>query len=321
MIPKYIRVKDSINSDITNNKYPIGSNLPTEIELAKIYDVSRSTIRQALELLCEQGIISKHWGSGNVVRAKKENTKDKTVMILLPDTKSSESQRFISDITSTLAKNGYQLEVHETGNSFQRERQLLLSLLNDVYGGLIISIAHSNTPSPNADLLQLLLKRLLPIIFVRNAPANIYNPCVVRYDSYDKGYQMARSLINAGNKKLGGIFINDDASSLLSFSGFIDAIRDANLEIVDNCFLFCNSSDPVGINSRSTTTINRFLKKAYDSVSAVYIDDDRLSSEGMYPLYNCALTPSKSIGKECANAIVAIKKNGNFKPITIPYKN
>ena len=319
MIPKYIKIKDNINLDITKNIYPIGSKLPTEVELAKQYNVSRSTIRQALDLLCEQGIISKHWGSGNTVMSKKENTKEKTVMVIVLDSKSPMASNLVSDLTSLLAKNNLQLETHETHNSFQTERTLLKALLTDVYGGLIIQMAHSSFPSPNTDILQLLLKRLVPVVFINSAPAGIYNPNIVKLDFYGKGYQIARSLINSGHKKLGGIFVYDDASSVECFSGFTDALRDANLDLMDEYYMWCSAHDPIGINSRSTTTINRFLKKAYDFVSAVYVDDDRLSSEGMFPLYHCPLSPSKSLGRECATALLAIKKNGNCPPITISF--
>ena len=83
MLPKYIALKEKITENIIKNKYPIGSKLPTEVELAKLYNVSRSTVRQALALLAEQNIIKKHWGSGNMVAAKPNNNKSATVMVLL----------------------------------------------------------------------------------------------------------------------------------------------------------------------------------------------------------------------------------------------
>lgn len=319
MIPKYINLKNKINADITDNKYPIGSKLPTEVELAKAYAVSRSTVRQALALLEEQGIISKHWGSGNTVIAKSDNSKSKTIMVLLPNNKDEFYSEIYSDISSTLMKNGFDIEFHSTDNRYQLEREYLHLLLNDVYAGLIIAIAHSNLPSTNADLLQLQCKRQLPIVFMNSAPSNIYNPTVISLDYYGKGYQMARNLINNGHENLGGIFVNDNRGSIQAFSGFIDAIRDANLEILDSSFLFCNSNDPQGINTRSNAGVNRFLKNAYDTVSAVYVDDETITGDGTFPIFTSNLIPSKSLGKECAKAIIDIKKNGRNRITTIPF--
>ncbi len=321
MIPKYITVKEKINQDILDNKYEIGTNLPTEMELANIYQVSRSTIRQALLLLTEQGIISKHWGSGNKVIGKSDSSKKNTVMILLPSTTSPEAKVFLSDIYSVLLKNKFETEIYDSKNSFQAEREVLKLLLKDIYGGLIIYPANSNLPSPNADLFQLLLKRQTPVVFVNSAPSELYNPLVVTLDYYGKGYQMARSLINMGHQKLGGIFINNNSDSVKCFQGFVEAIRDANLPILDNCFLWCYQNDPVGISSRTPATINRFLKKAYEEASAVYVDDPSLTSEGLFPLFSCSLSPAKSQGKECGLAFLALKKNGNSTSVTIPFKN
>ena len=40
-----------LKSDIDNNVYPIGSYLPTEDELGKMFSVSRTTVRHAIDLL------------------------------------------------------------------------------------------------------------------------------------------------------------------------------------------------------------------------------------------------------------------------------
>ena len=320
MIPKYISLKNKINNDILENKYPIGSKLPTEVELAQEYNVSRSTVRQALELLVEQGIIDKRWGSGNTVIAKSDNSKIKTVMVLLPNNKNDFYSDLYADISSMLMKNGFEVEFHGTQNSYQLERQYLKLLINDIYAGLIIMMARSNFPSTNTDLLQMQCKRQLPIVFIDSAPQSIYNPIVISTDNYGRGYQMARQLINRGHEKLGGVFVNDSYSSIQAFSGFIDAIRDANLEITDNCFHFCNYHDPQGVNSRSNAAINRFLKNAYDLVSAVYVDDTTITGDGTFPIFTSNLVPSKSLGRECASAIIDIKKNGNSKSVTIPFK-
>ena len=88
MVPKYIILKEKINEDILSGVYPLDSKLPTEVELAEKYSVSRSTVRQALDLLVGEGIISKRWGSGNTVISKSNSSKKNTVMLIVPDIKS-----------------------------------------------------------------------------------------------------------------------------------------------------------------------------------------------------------------------------------------
>ena len=319
MVPKYIVLKEKINEDILSDIYPLDSKLPTEVELAEKYNVSRSTVRQALELLVNDGIISKRWGSGNTVISKSDSSKKKTVMILLPETKSSQHQSALDDLTSTLLKEGFTIECHETLQQYSLERKYLSTMLTDIYSGLIIAPVHSAMPSTNSDLLHLLLKRQLPIIFLESAPTGIYNTTVVASDNYGRGYQMARRFINSGRKKLGGIFIHDSAKSIAAFSGYVDAIRDAGLSICDSCFLWCNSVDPQGINTRNATFINKFLKHACEEAEVIYLDDDSLGTEWLFPVKTNQIELSKPLGKEAAKKFIEIKKNGNATSITIPY--
>ena len=288
MIPKYIMLKEKITEDIIKNKYPIGSKLPTEMELSMMYHVSRSTVRQALALLAEQEIIKKHWGSGNMIASKPDNNKTSTVMVLLLNNKTEENKTLLGDINSVIKKNNLDIEFHETSNSYQKERDFLKLILQDIYAGLIIYMVNSNLPSTNSDIMQLLLKRQTPIVFINAAPMDLYNPTVVSLDNYNKGYLIARKLINNGQMEIGATFMNNDAASAKIFSGFIDAIRDANLPILDKRFIWRNYSQTINNNSSQLPATD--------------------------------LIPSKSLGKECAKALLTIKKNGSCKSITIPFK-
>ena len=65
---RYARVYNKILQMIQNGMYPEGSKLQSEPVLAEKMNVSRSTLRQALALLQEDGIIESRRGVGNFVR-------------------------------------------------------------------------------------------------------------------------------------------------------------------------------------------------------------------------------------------------------------
>ncbi|BAQ09346.1 transcriptional regulators [Bacillus sp. OxB-1] len=68
------RISDQIIEQITNKissgEFPIDSKLPSENELAKMFNVSRVPIREALSALSSHGIIESVHGGGNWVRPK-----------------------------------------------------------------------------------------------------------------------------------------------------------------------------------------------------------------------------------------------------------
>lgn len=63
-VPLYLSVMDDIRRKIQDNVYPAGHPLPSEAELAKIYSISRITVRRAISELSEEKILRKIQGKG-----------------------------------------------------------------------------------------------------------------------------------------------------------------------------------------------------------------------------------------------------------------
>lgn len=69
--PLYITMAEDIRTGISSGKYPPGSRIPTEAELETIYGVSRITVRKALELLVNEGAVTRRRKVGSFVSEKK----------------------------------------------------------------------------------------------------------------------------------------------------------------------------------------------------------------------------------------------------------
>ena len=55
--PRYQQVANELIDSIGGGIYPIGALLPTEMELCEQYQISRSTVREALKSLEVQGLV------------------------------------------------------------------------------------------------------------------------------------------------------------------------------------------------------------------------------------------------------------------------
>ncbi len=75
-VPAYVEIYNSLFSDIVNGVYPQGECLPGEIALAQKYNVSRNTLRQAMAILCEDGLLVRARGKGTLVVEKKAEPKN-----------------------------------------------------------------------------------------------------------------------------------------------------------------------------------------------------------------------------------------------------
>jgi len=66
-IPLYYQLKEIIRQQIEEKIFPLGSAIPTEQELQEKYKVSRSTVRQAISELVNEGCLVKKQGKGTFV--------------------------------------------------------------------------------------------------------------------------------------------------------------------------------------------------------------------------------------------------------------
>ena len=65
--PLHVRIRSLLEARVADGSYPLGSLLPTEIELAREFETSRFTIREALRYLHERGYVERRQGVGTRV--------------------------------------------------------------------------------------------------------------------------------------------------------------------------------------------------------------------------------------------------------------
>ena len=69
ILPKYYRLKQTLRQKISEME--AGSLLPSEAELCKAFEISRTTVRKALTDLNQEGLIYSYQGKGTFVAPKK----------------------------------------------------------------------------------------------------------------------------------------------------------------------------------------------------------------------------------------------------------
>ena len=65
--PKYLRIHAELRDRISTGRWPAGHPLPAQRDLAAEFGVSVMTLRQALQLLADDGLIHTRHGSGTYV--------------------------------------------------------------------------------------------------------------------------------------------------------------------------------------------------------------------------------------------------------------
>jgi len=63
----YVQMEGIIRDKITSREWPAGSQIPTEDDLCRMYDVSKATVRMAIADLVRDGYLRKQQGKGTFV--------------------------------------------------------------------------------------------------------------------------------------------------------------------------------------------------------------------------------------------------------------
>jgi GntR family transcriptional regulator len=70
-ISLYQQVRDILIENIMSQKWKPNTLISTEQELMEMYNVSRTTIRQAINMLVQDGLLEKRQGKGTIVKSRK----------------------------------------------------------------------------------------------------------------------------------------------------------------------------------------------------------------------------------------------------------
>lgn len=211
-------------------EYPAAPfKLPTEAALCQTYAVSRQTVRKALSVLEEEGLIQKRQGSGSYAVSDRSQKGAGHIAILVRSNSEYTYPRLLADICGTLQEHGYAWTVYVTDARTAREREILSSLLDEPVQGILSEGCRTSSPTPNHDLYRLLAQKGTSIQFFCGDYSNLPEFPSVKDDDCEGGYILGRYLISLGHRKIGGIFRSDEIQGTEQCFGLLSALRDAQL--------------------------------------------------------------------------------------------
>lgn len=159
--PLYMEVAATIQQEIEQGKYAVGSTLPTEEALSERFNVSRHTIRQALRELKAEGQILSRAGIGTIVRTQPEkiwimsglNTladllefATETEMQIMSRTPVVTDRKLAKQLKCEVGSKWLKLDVLRVIPNQPRPLSLLNVYVNPLYVGKLQKIKHLKEP-------------------------------------------------------------------------------------------------------------------------------------------------------------------------------
>jgi len=123
--PRYIQIATYLRILIQKNQLKRGNQLPTEAELCRRFKCSRSTVRQALEVLVREGEVHRVRGAGTFVTGHAIAASSTLLAAIVPNITNSEIARFVQAVGAAAIERGYTLLLGVTNEVPEIERQFI----------------------------------------------------------------------------------------------------------------------------------------------------------------------------------------------------
>lgn len=340
---KYLTIVDWVKNYISENNLSEGSRFLSENELSVMHNVSRQTIRQALDVLEKQNIIIRVRGSGTFVKnAPRGSLPAGRINVGVISTYFSDYifPSIVTGIERVLRKNNIGMLLSITRNRGYEEARALSSMLEQGVQGLIIEPSKSALPNQNKVLFEKLKAENIPVVFFNAKYPWADFPCVA-LDDIAAGKAAADHLFSMGHKKLCGIFAVDDIQGHERYRGFLKSCLEHGVEKAEENVIWYTTKESssffslfgdrfteliegsgssraatgvVCYNDRLAIDLINFCKgrsiAVPDDISIVGIDDSKLAEICDVPLTSVR-HPHRILGEKAAETLLHLIKNPN----------
>lgn len=237
--PLYQTIYQQIKEDIQRGKYASGDQVPTEKELMGMYDVSRLTAKNAMNLLAEEGWIHRVSGKGSFVSEQaveqaneSEQRHARLIGLILAGFSDSYGTELLRTTVNELNRRGYHTILKISNESQELETQYLNELITlGVQGILILPV---QAEFHNIALLKVTLSNF-PIVLMDRKLSGLSVP-YVGSNNHEIASQLTSRLLNSGHSKIS--VISHENLNNSSINDRIDGIKEAYM---DNQVLLDNS--------------------------------------------------------------------------------
>lgn len=329
--PLYLQLAALLREDIAAGRLRPGDKLPSESELVERYSVGRVTVREALALLVNEGLLRKLQGRGTFVRAAHAG-QPLRIDVLLDLRERTFAPDYLESIEGVLRRYGATCVLHNTQGSDDTAASCIDEAAQSGTSGVILRPGPAqDCPSPRlAAALRGLADRRVPLMLLDRALDDVDASFAV-FDDKAAGSLAAQHFAECGHLYLA--MIGDDArhDAFLRALGFEDYLLQHNYvaPVIENeaadlgaqlqrilrenpeiTGLFCYSD---AVAARAVEALRARGLSVPARISVVGCDDAALAS-AVQPKLTTIVHPKAALGAQAAEALLKILHNPALAP-------
>lgn len=321
--PKYLLIKNYIIDKIQSGQLEPHQQIPTELKLCEMFDVSRITASRAINELEMEGCIYRVQGKGSYVNTSYTDKSlevlqdsfsldTKTIAIIFSNNKLHEYGQIdcleiLYGAQKKLEIEGYNLTVFFSDEDLEKERELITAVFRGSYKGLILFPINS---TENVNLIRQMMEESYPFVIIDRPVANLQTNLVIS-DNFDGAYQAVTHLIETGHSHI--LFLSIDLfyakSVTMRYEGYSKALEDHGIPFRKEYVIdfFSKGNIKSILNAKLDPT-----SEEYFPISAIFAMNDEIAIETMKALTQLGIEIPEQI------SLIGFDDSPTLKHLNVP---
>ena len=231
-ISLHVQLHNQLRRLIVSGRWHYGERIPTETRLSRHLDISRTTVRIALQRLELEGLIERTAGRGTFVSFQSRDSSSRSIGYVTNSFHNEIHSNILSSAGTELRSAGCQV-IFSNATNRAEEATILQQLLDDKVAGLIMWAGAYPAEETQA-VLREYRERRIPIVVVDRVIEGI-DADYVASDNFGGSYALVSHLIDMGHQHI--VHLMPNISSLRPVDerhrGYRTAVEDRGLQAYD----------------------------------------------------------------------------------------
>jgi len=277
-VPKHAQIRTYFSEQLASGKLRPGDPLPPEVKLASMLGVARSTVRQAMARLEQEGLIRRIRGKGTFIQKKspkRDLSKQDLFALVLPETEGGFYPALQRSFEEAAAESHSQIVVCCSDNSVDKQGNLILQLLDKSVGGVAI-VPVSTAPTPTYQVRQL-QHHGIPVVFCHRSVEGAVAPLLaIPYN--EVGRRAGEAIIEQGHRRAAFFASHMTPITKQYEEGLRTAMEAAGGEVPSWCVHYSNTAplDFAAMEPNFAQALERMLATE-DRPTAIFASFDSLA--------------------------------------------
>lgn len=229
--PLYIQVANILRQHILDGSWRNGDAIPPEKSLCAEFDIARGTLRQALQMLENEGYLVREQGRGTFIRlidrrSTNNEGQSRHLAFVVPYIRDSSVSTILVGFQQVAEQAGFSVIFNHVNNDLEQQHDVVQKLVAQGVTGIALYPVDSESPAE----IDRLVRAHYPLVLVDRYLRHLSTDYVMS-DHFGGALRGVHYLIEQGHERVGFVtWLSPAVSMDHRFLGYVQALRERGIE-------------------------------------------------------------------------------------------